>query len=244
MLLLQILEDITEPEKRKVDIRRLIQKLHRRSAEQEHGRAARLIVEKLRHHPRSPLAQVHRLGTVELRSLLARCFAKTPAKADLTSATPTPPETLALFQQTLDGALVQYAASLGTMQHPVLPPPAYHMDSLSCVIYDSLFCGLENDSKRWVLARILLGLQDQWWWLCGSLLRHRCRPTKWWLDSRLTPWQRDDIVAGIHRQYEERFRFRNLAIGQNPWSREACLMVLTARCRDALVDMACARCAE
>ena len=54
MLLLQILEDITEPEKRKVDIRRLIQKLHRRSAEQEHGRAARLSVEKLRHHPRSP----------------------------------------------------------------------------------------------------------------------------------------------------------------------------------------------
>ena len=68
----------------RVDVRRLLQKLHKRSAEQERGRTARLIVEKLRYQPRSPLG-VRRLDVAELRALLARLVGKAKVKADLSN---------------------------------------------------------------------------------------------------------------------------------------------------------------
>lgn len=109
---------------------------------------------------------------------------------------------------------------MGTMLHPLLPQADF-LDTLSADIHRSFLRNTARDDHRWALSRVLLDMNSQWWWF----------------GTALTPWQRDELVVGIRRQYDERHR-RPVAIAHCPWSRDTAVMLLLASCRDALVDMA------
>lgn len=78
-------------------------------------------------------------------------------------------------------------------------------------------------------------LESQWWWLGVKLapcLADRRPPTLCTADRR--PWQSDQIVHEVQRQYDERYRMP-IALVRHPWSKEAAIMMLLTECRDVLV---------
>ena len=247
--LLSILDEIARPTpqpRRRASIPQLVQKLRQRAIDREYWKAMHTIREKLRHHrlgsgppPRRPM------DTHEIRALLARCLGRMQA--------PPPPsgtqQALGVCENALDVALTQYVDSAGSMVHPILPQNPSHLEPIAAVLYDALLCHLARADHRWALARLLLGLQQQWWWPCAPLgwrggwvgqdgpsrEAHRQR-----LSAPLTHWQRDALVAAIHEQCE--MRGGAMPPAACAWSPEATFGKLMGHCRTVLVGMAYAQC--
>jgi hypothetical protein len=179
-------------------------------------RAARTILEKLRRAPKRRAAG----GTVnlaEIRRILARC--RQPPPPAVVSATETPRDTLDLFEERLEEALTAYVQSTGTVRSPVLPDPRY-LDGASCVVYGDFLSSRRRNELRWALARILLGLENQWWWF----------------GSTMTPWQREEILRAVRQRYED---VRGpTPVGGDPWGRDVSRLMLLSQCRDILLALA------
>jgi hypothetical protein len=182
-------------------------------------RAARIISEKLRRVPK------HRkkMDLTELRRILARCRQPLPPPGPPTGATDAQTEhardTLNLFEERLEEALGTYVATRGATRPPILPDPRY-LDAASCTVYGGFLGKQGRNEARWAMARILMGLEDQWWWF----------------GSDLTPWQREEILRAVRQRYDD---LRGpTPVSGDPWGRDVSRLMLLSQCRDLLLALA------
>ena len=125
----------------------------------------------------------------------------------------------ALHQQ-LEAALVQYVRSGGTIPPVQLPflPAGGPVDPVGATVYQAFLCSHPSSELRWALARLLLDLHPQWWWL-----GHDTMP----------PEHRDAVLQSVLRAHAEvTRRYAHWSTGHH---------ALFDHCRDILYHAAASR---